>query len=381
MFIPYKTDAPVYHWPYGTVFLMAVNVVVLLAEFAGSIDVSAGMLQYGGELHPAQWVTSNFLHLGPIHLIGNMFFLWPFGVLVEGKVGWWKFLLIYLGIGAVQSASEQMIMLSMTTSVPGSMGASAIIFGLMGIAWVWAPRNDVTCVLLLLFRSVEFDISILMFGAFMVAKELFFVIFGITGGAELLHLSGALIGVGVGLGMLKLGLVDCEGYDVGAVFRGTEGMLEELPLDEERGPSMAETSPFQKTAVRAQFRQYVQRGHPEAAMKLRQKLQQQGQPLELDRKELAALITALHKKRLWRDSAPLMADYLSRFSERADDVRLKLAQICLLELERPLRALELLQEVDANGLSADRRKLWKKLVIHAKRMHADGTFELDDESW
>lgn len=381
MFFPYRTDAPIYHWPYATAMLIVVNILVLMAQYSGAVDTAEWMLRYDGALHPVQWITSNFVHLDPIHLIGNMFFLWPFGMLVEGKVGWWKFLLVYLGIGVVQSALEQTIMLPAHASVGGSLGASAAIFGLLGVAWVWAPRNEVTCALLVFFRVMEIDISILVFGALMLAKELFFVIFGITTGTSLLHLSGAVIGTGVGFAMLRLGLVDCEGYDLLAVFRGTEGQLEELVPELRLEPFAEGTAEFQQQAARTQFRQYVRRGKPEAAAKFRCKLQEQGRPLELSRNELAALIIAFHKRGLWRESAPVMAEYLDRFSENADRMRLKLAHICLIELERPSRAMELLAAIDPKSLPLERRRLYQKLVAHAKKMQMEGTLELDDGAW
>jgi membrane associated rhomboid family serine protease len=381
MFFPYNTDAPVYHWPYATVLLIAANTVVLIGQFSGDVDTQAWMLRYDGGLHPAQWLTSHLVHMGPLHLIGNMFFLWPFGIVVEGKVGWWKFLLIYFGIGIVQSACEQAVMLPLATSVEGSLGASAIIFGLVGIAWVWAPRNEVSCVLLFFFRAVEFEISILVYGAMMLAWQLFIVIFGNAAGSELLHLSGAAIGVAVGLAMLKLGWVDCEGYDVLSVFRDKEGRTDIDLASDEADELAEEPTAFQQEAARAMFRRYVRTGSPEAALKLRRKLEEQGQPLALDRHELAALVAALHKKRLWRASAPVMAEYLDRFEQNADRVRLKLAQICVLELDRPQRALELLKGLDPTTLTQEDRKLYQKLVARSKQMQAEGTLELDDGQW
>ncbi len=56
-------------------------------------------LTHGEGLHPVQWVTNNFLHGRIFHLVGNMIFLWGFGLVVEGKLGWWRFLLVYMGIG------------------------------------------------------------------------------------------------------------------------------------------------------------------------------------------------------------------------------------------------------------------------------------------
>ena len=66
------------------------------------------MLQYG-TFKPWQWITSNFMHAGFMHLLGNMFCLWGFGLVVEGKIGWWRFLLVYLGIGITQCAARTVV--------------------------------------------------------------------------------------------------------------------------------------------------------------------------------------------------------------------------------------------------------------------------------
>ena len=162
--------------------------------------------------------------------------------------------------------------------------------------------------------------------------------------------------------MLQLGLVDCEGYDVISVFRDKEGQTEDDSLADARNLLEGGPTGFQLQAARATFRKYVKAGNPQAAIKLLQKLDEQNQPLVPDRTELAALIAALHKKRAWRDSAPLMAEYLERFEEKADAVRLKLAQICVVELDRPLRALELLKDVDAASLSHEQKRLHQQLI-------------------
>jgi membrane associated rhomboid family serine protease len=64
------------------------------------------LLQYGAGLKPWQWMTSIFMHAGIGHLLGNMIFLWAFGLIVEGKIGWLPFTLLYLAIGCGQSALE-----------------------------------------------------------------------------------------------------------------------------------------------------------------------------------------------------------------------------------------------------------------------------------
>ncbi len=104
-------------------------------------------------LHPVQWITSNFLHANILHLAGNLIFLWAFALVVEGKVGFFPFLAIFLGVGFVQCGLEH----SWTPR-------SAIVYGLMAMALVWAPKNELGCVWWFGFRSGLMDMSILWFG-------------------------------------------------------------------------------------------------------------------------------------------------------------------------------------------------------------------------
>lgn len=135
-FFPFSTDAPVYYWPFASVGLIAVNVMVFLAMVTGSISAPENwILWYGQGLHPEQWLTSIFMHASVDHLVGNMLFLWVFGLVVEGKLGWQRFLACYLAIGVGQSMLEQMVML-FNSDGGGSLGASAAIFGLMAMAAV-----------------------------------------------------------------------------------------------------------------------------------------------------------------------------------------------------------------------------------------------------
>ena len=86
------------------------------------------------------------MHADLWHLAGNMLFLflWVFGWVIEGKLGWWRYLLVYLGIGAAQCALEQTIVGAIPAAAGQySLGASAAaIFGLLAMALVWAPVNN-----------------------------------------------------------------------------------------------------------------------------------------------------------------------------------------------------------------------------------------------
>jgi membrane associated rhomboid family serine protease len=116
-----------------------INALVLAGLNNGAIKPEGLYLEYGNGLHPLQCLTSNFLHGGVLHLVGNMVFLWVFGVLIEGKTGWW-FGPLYLGIGILESAAEQAMMLG-AVDVEGSLGASSILYGLLAIAALWAAKE------------------------------------------------------------------------------------------------------------------------------------------------------------------------------------------------------------------------------------------------
>ena len=227
MLIPYGTDAPIYHLPYATGSMIAVNVAAFLGltwlaetlpeERFGEV-YSQLMLLHGEGLRPWQWVTSNFLHEGFLHLLGNMFCLWGFGLVVEGKIGWRRFLMVYLGIGITQCAVEQTLMLFAEPG--GSLGASAVVYGLLALAMVWAPQNEMSCVFVWL-RPVAFDVTLYTLGGIAVLIQIGTgMLAGMTMSSQVLHLMGAGLGFGIGVVMLKKGWVDCEGWDLFSVWAG-----------------------------------------------------------------------------------------------------------------------------------------------------------------
>src|SRR5262245_52710644 len=115
MLIPYNTDAPIYHWPYATLATIIFNVLMFVGATSAGGANDGWMYQHlilvYGEWNPVQWLTSNYVHAGLVHILGNMIVLWGIGIIIEGKVGWWRFLLIYNGIGIVSNGVEQTLML------------------------------------------------------------------------------------------------------------------------------------------------------------------------------------------------------------------------------------------------------------------------------
>ena len=239
--IPMGTDAPIYHWPYATVGMILLNVVLIFVIppsrttrnptrttrwWPNRSSLSQLLDRYAlalgdGLHHPVQWLTHNFLHYGFLHLAGTLLFLWAFGIVVEGKLGALKYLATYLAIGTLHGAFVQILLLR--SGLDGhAAGASAVVYGLLAVCMIWAPRNELNCTIIL---PIGFRILVFHREFYYTTVALFYLggqILGLVfwGGfagqimiSEMGHLSGALWGSVIAILILKLGLVDCEGWD------------------------------------------------------------------------------------------------------------------------------------------------------------------------
>lgn len=89
---------------------------------------------------PSDLLFSMFLHGGLLHLAGNMLFLWIYGDNVERRLGPLPYLLAYLATGAAATLFHALVFSS--SPVP-LVGASGAISGVLGLYFVWFPRNVV----------------------------------------------------------------------------------------------------------------------------------------------------------------------------------------------------------------------------------------------
>ncbi len=224
--IPVNTDAPIYYWPWMTLLLVAVNCVTFYVTGFGE-NPEGWLLRFGHGLNPVEWVAFNFLHAGWLHLIGNMIFVWGFGIIVEGKLGWWRFWLVYLSIGVLGGLLIQTVMLRHDPSLnSGLQGASLIVYGLLAICVVWAPRNEMDVLVFVCYfvgyRVLSVEVTILVFGFWYVALQVLSAWWNhFSMGSAMGHLIGAFWGFGIGIALLKRHWVDCENWDLFAIWNGT----------------------------------------------------------------------------------------------------------------------------------------------------------------
>jgi membrane associated rhomboid family serine protease len=410
MIIPWGTDAPIYHRPFATIGMIALN--VLLFFIVPQDAYSDYVLVLGDGVHPVQWLTNNFLHSGIFHLIGNMIFLWTFGLVVEGKIGWLRFLIVYLLLGVFDSAAMQVIVPS--EQEVSMLGSSTIILGLMGMCLVWAPRNEVTCIVWLRFTPMEFDLSILWFAAMYIAVDVFSC--GLSGvlkasltnlstgviiAMELDHTFGAILGILVGVAMLKLGWVDCESWDLFAALerrtgrpkgretktRKSKWMMSaeyrttEKPRakkkDKGRGgpPSFEDRS----AVVLRSFRGHLELGETEAALAVYHKARRSATGWQPPERDWRDLIEALLEQQLWDESVIVMRDYIRELAETSPRVRLKLAQILIQKQGRPQQALKVLGQISEGSLPENLEAMRTQLAHNAEAMREEGPLELDED--
>ncbi|MBL8849515.1 MAG: rhomboid family intramembrane serine protease [Planctomycetaceae bacterium] len=385
MFIPLGTDAPLYHRPIATIGLIVANVLLYAASFGGQLN--GWQLQLGQGLHPVQWWTSAFFHYDVVHLLGNMIFLWTFGLIVEGKLGWWRFLPLYLALAGVDGAITQAVMLAAPGPAGSAGGASGVIYALMAVALIWAPRNDVDVFYFFGFglwlRTGVFQASILAFSLCYIGLNL--VLAAITGfriSTAVLHLLGAAVGFPVACLMLRLKLVDCEGWDAFTLWRGRK-LVEEIAgpsvLREARSdPDAAVLRPQQMSIDRRvqQLKEGIAARNPLPAWSAYQDIRDRERLDTIDQPTYRRLIDGLRIGKDWGGLLVVLEDYVARFPEDADRARVLLADLLVRREQRPQAALRVLEPLRDAALGDDERRLSRKLRSLARTQIAEGVIEL-----
>jgi membrane associated rhomboid family serine protease len=149
--IPLKDDVVRRSMPLVTWLLISLNVAVYVYQLSLGIGIETGARAAGEALvsefgatpcrltgacdrgdFPSPYVTiftSMFLHGSPLHVGGNMLYLWIFGDNVEDTLGHGRFLLFYLFAGAAAAVAQTVT--SPASTIP-MIGASGAVSGVLG---------------------------------------------------------------------------------------------------------------------------------------------------------------------------------------------------------------------------------------------------------
>lgn len=142
---------------------------------------------------PLTALSSMFLHGDIVHLLGNMWFLYLFGFAVEGRVGWLRFLIVYLAAGLAGHALEMSVAAAAGDTLP-RIGASGAIMGIMGAALYMFPFAQVNFFLWLFVFFRVFTWNMIWVSVYYLGFDLLGVYVGSQEVANLAHIGGALGG-------------------------------------------------------------------------------------------------------------------------------------------------------------------------------------------
>ena len=383
--IPTGTDAPIYHWPLATGGMVLLNIAVYCLQIAFPEQAESFMLQFG-TLNPIQWCTSMLMHLDLGHLIGNMVGLVLFGWIIEGKVGWWRFLLICFAIGASADAFTQIVMILAPSG--SALGFSGVLYGLIAMSMVWAPENEIRLAFvgIFFFRPIwyAFEVSISTMGFVMIALQLLGAAFsGFTMSSEVLHLIGSVPGFAIAYLMIRWRRVDCDGYDLVSLLKGKRGERV-LTLEDEK----AEQQRIKDSKIKAQSKlekglamveKYIDGKHYDLAVNRFGMLRKSNHSLRMKESQYATLIKAYDADESTKlKTVPLLEDYLTHYDRYRIPFTLMLARVHILIQDRPRHGVKVLKTLDWGQLNPQQKNFVRKLLERAKQMIVDGVLEVDE---
>jgi membrane associated rhomboid family serine protease len=138
--VPINRDRRSPQTPWVTYGLIAINSLLWIVPAFLGINQRL-IFTYGYRPAAPSLLTlfaSMFLHIGLLHVAGNMWFLWMFAPKLEARLGSFLFLFMYLlsGVGGAGLHT----LLSSSSMLP-CVGASGAISGIVGMYFVLYPRS------------------------------------------------------------------------------------------------------------------------------------------------------------------------------------------------------------------------------------------------
>lgn len=369
---PSRTDAPLYFRPVVTVVLLLLYVLrgfVLLADPATRI-------------HP----LGHLITFGVIELM----LLWSFGMVVEGKIGWLKFLPLVAILYGMELIGHSFI--APLEGQEWLMVGTATLFALMGLAVVWAPENDIDFYYAYFYSyffvyragSGTVGIAITSIALLVCFINLIFACLASSlWTTPMLNFTLLGMGITVGIALVKLDLVECENWDLLSVLSGRPSgppkrkrslNIRARRLDDDERP--AEST--RRRRIHQRFRNALAKGDIEQAHEVYTRLI----PADaIDETDLRGLIRGLQAQGHYRDSLPVMSDYVQRFPSKAERMRLKMAEVLIRHETRPQQALAVLQRVRPDRLTEPLKRAWTQLKQEAQRLQEAGVLEIETEEW
>ncbi len=206
--IPLKDENPTRTFPFVTISLIAINVVVFIYElFLSPEFLKIFIIKFGiiptnlihNSLDPGPagfpniltMLTSTFLHGSVIHVGGNMLFLWIFGNNIEDTVGHFKFILFYFVSALVAGFTQSIV--TPYSNIP-LIGASGAVAGVLGAYLLLFPQARILTLLWLFFFIRLIKVPAIIFLGLWFLLQIMYA--GMGGGiAWFAHIGGFIAGM------------------------------------------------------------------------------------------------------------------------------------------------------------------------------------------
>ncbi len=390
---PTGTDAPIYHWPVATAAIIGINAVLGVFQVLAP-DLTASLWQVSGTFTPHTWLTSNYIHGGLEHFFSNMMFLFILGIIVEGKIGWWRFALIYNGIAIASAILIDVVARAFGFPPTPGLGASCAIFGIMAISLLWAPENTIqfqVVGLLMFVRAINWSFEVpvqVLAGLYIVLNFAIALFTGFQESSELHHLMGVIPGLVVGWGMIRFRRVNCEGYDLFSILAGNRGSVV-LTVQEEAEKRAQQRAAAKQRAVDiansiAAMTKYANDGHYEMAFKKLQGIKTTENAIDRHHGMLVKIINGVEKqldpqnRQQVEFRLKLLEFYLANYQKLQSQVALKIARHYLAD-NRPRQALKYIRASVADQLSDSGLALRQKCILAAQQQIAHGSIEIQPD--
>jgi membrane associated rhomboid family serine protease len=175
---PLRDNVPSRRFPLVTVILVVINAGIFLLEAAPGQSAAVMVESFGvvplelttrwqNPLVLSTLFTSQYLHGGWAHLIGNMWYLIIFGDNVEDRMGRLRYFIFYTLCGVVAALLQ--VAAAPRSTIP-MIGASGAIAGVLGAYLLLYPRARVSTVIPIFFfiRIVWLPAVVVLGGWFLV---------------------------------------------------------------------------------------------------------------------------------------------------------------------------------------------------------------------
>lgn len=172
-----------------TAFFLLINILVGVYSLAVEPDLIGRWAFRPADVKKGEWgrwITAGFVHTGFAHLAFNMITLFSFGPPIERTIGWWRFLIVYMG--SELAANALTYWRHRDNPAYSAVGASGAISGVVFSFVLFGPWIDLYVFFAIPIPAIIFAFLYIAFSVYASNRQIGRV-------AHEAHLGGALGGI------------------------------------------------------------------------------------------------------------------------------------------------------------------------------------------